>query len=228
MKPIERPRSIAGEVTDRIRRAIVSGDLRLGQDLSERQLAESLGVSKTPVREALAQLRLEGLVRIYPQKGAAVFTLSASEIRDICELRQALECAALRHAMNRNPAPLLASLRAVVSRMQTARDKGDLKAYLAADTDFHLRFLESCGNVYLLETYNLNLGKIAALRTHLAHKPQHTKMSFDEHVDMVDLLARGEVNEAIAVLDRHIARTRTTYSNEIEDIAAADRASLAR
>jgi DNA-binding GntR family transcriptional regulator len=224
MLPITRPKSIAGEVADRIRRAIVGGDMKLGQELSERQLAESLGVSKTPVREALAQLRLEGLVRIYPQKGVTVFTLSATEIREICELRQSLESAALRYAMERNPGQLVAAQERTVTAMKAARSGGDLKAYLAADTTFHLNFFESCGNDYLLETYNMHLGKIAALRTHLAQKPQHTQMSFEEHGRMVELLRSGDVAGTLLLLDQHIDRTKSTYSNEIEDIAASDRA----
>ena len=80
MRPIERPRSLTGTVLAQLRESIVSGDLELGAALSERVLAEKLGVSKTPVREALAQLRVEGLVRIYPQRGAYVFTLSARRV----------------------------------------------------------------------------------------------------------------------------------------------------
>ena len=67
-------------------------------------LAENFGVSKTPVREALAQLRLEGLVRIVPQRGAFVFTLSAREVMNMCELRLTLEAAALRLAFERDQA----------------------------------------------------------------------------------------------------------------------------
>src|SRR5690606_32899272 len=99
VQPIERPESLTESVIKRLRAAIVSGDFALGQPLSERQLAELLEVSKTPVREALAQLRLEGLVRIQPQRGALVFTLSQREVVEICELRQALEASALRRAM---------------------------------------------------------------------------------------------------------------------------------
>ena len=223
MKPIERPRSITGEVAGRLRQAIISGDLALGEDLSERQLAEKLGVSKTPVREALAQLRLEGLVRASPPRGVTVFTLSAEEIREMCELRQALEVAAMRLAMERNPKSLVAALEEVLKQMTAALARGDLKAYLAADTLFHLRFLENCGNRHLLETYRMHIGKIAALRTHLAQKPQHTSMSFQEHKQMVEKLSAGDVAGSLAVLDRHIDRTKTTYSNTIEDIAAADR-----
>lgn len=228
MKPIERPRSITGEVAGRIRQAIISGDLALGEDLSERQLAEKLGVSKTPVREALAQLRLEGLVRASPPRGVTVFTLSADEIREMCELRQALEVAAMRLAMERNPASLLASLEEVLEQMTAALADGDVKSYLATDTLFHLRFLENCGNAHLLETYKLHIGKIAALRTHLAQKPQHTDMSYQEHKLMVEKLAAGDLAGSLAVLDQHIDRTKMTYSSTIEDIAAADRIAAGR
>lgn len=224
MRPIDRPKSIAEEVLDRLREAIVSGDLGLGEELSERQLAIRLGVSKTPVREALAQLRLEGLVKASPPKGVTVFTLSATEVREICELRQTLETAAMRLAMARRADALLETLGATIGTMREALAAGDLKAYLAADTRFHLHFFEFCGNTYLLETYQMHLGKIAALRTHLAQKPQHTEMSFDEHLTMQALLAGGRVDEAVQVLDAHIDRTKRTYSSTIEDIAAADRA----
>jgi DNA-binding GntR family transcriptional regulator len=71
--------------------------------------------------------------------------------------------------------------------------------------------------------YGLFVGKIAALRTHLAHKPQHTELSFREHEIMRDAVVRGDSEEALAVLDLHIARTREAYSEGVTDIAAADK-----
>jgi DNA-binding GntR family transcriptional regulator len=222
MRPIQRRKSVAEEVTDRIRVAIVDGDLRLGEALSERQLAEKLNVSKTPVREALAQLRTEGLVRIYPQRGVTVFTLSAREIRDICELRQALEAAALEHAVERSPDKLAAGLEHVCKAMEAAQARGDARAYLAADTAYHQVFFECCGNSYLAETYELHVGKIAALRNHLAHKPNHMIRSFEEHELMLDLVKKRDVKACLTVLDQHIGRTRLTYAESVNDIAAED------
>jgi DNA-binding GntR family transcriptional regulator len=223
MKPIERPRSLTETVLARLRESIVSGDLELGSALSERVLALKLGVSKTPVREALAQLRLEGLVRIFPQRGAYVFTLSAREVVEICEFRRTLEVAALRFAAERRPQELIADLKAVVADMEQARAAKDTKAYLRADTRFHQAFFRHCGNGYLVDTYELHVGKIAALRTHLAGKPLHTEMSYAEHVRITELVAHGRLAEALGVLDDHIGRTRSTYSAEIEDIAVADK-----
>ena len=186
LPPIQRPKSLAETALVQLRALIVSGELALGQPLSERQLADQLGVSKTPVREALAQLRNEGLVLIYPQRGASVFTLSAREVADMCEFRSAVESAALRLSVERDPNGFAANLAAVVHQMAAAQRRGDQRGYLDLDTHYHAAFFEHCGNAYLRDSYDRYVGKIAALRTHLAMKPLHTKMSFKEHQQMLE------------------------------------------
>jgi len=228
VKPIERPESLTESVIKRLRAEIVAGDFALGQPLSERQLATSLGVSKTPVREALAQLRFEGLVLVRPQRGAFVFTLSQREVVEICELRQALESSALRLSMERNQRCFCNDLEKVVMRMRAAFKDKDQKAYLAEDTNYHLCFFRSCGNTLMQQNYGMFIGKIAALRTHLAQKPQHTELSFQEHERMLEAVAAGNVEGALRTLDVHIARTREHYSAGITDIAAADKTSQRR
>jgi DNA-binding GntR family transcriptional regulator len=223
VKRLERPKSLAEMVLSHLRASIVHGDLKLGQLLSERQLADELGVSKTPVREALAQLRNEGLVRIYPQRGAFVFTLSAREVAELCEFRSAVESAAVRLAISRNPAAFAVALAPVVADMAAAQRRGDQRAYLDLDSRYHAIFFEHCENGYLRECYERNVGKIAALRTHLAVKPLHTKMSFQEHRQMLVTIQNRDTAGTLAILDVHIGRTRETYSAEIEDIAAADK-----
>jgi DNA-binding GntR family transcriptional regulator len=219
----ERPKSLTQTVLSHLRSSIVHGDLELGQLLSERRLADELGVSKTPVREALAQLQNEGLVRIYPHRGASVFTLSAREVSELCEFRSALESAALGLAVSRNPDAFASALAPVVDDMAAAQRRGDQRAYLDLDTRYHAIFFEHCDNRYLLECYDRNVGKIAALRTHLAVKPLHTKLSFQEHKLMLEAIRNGDIAKTLTILDAHIGRTRETYSAEIEDIAAADR-----
>ena len=225
MHPIERPKSLTEVVLNRLRNLIVSGELELGAVLSERQLAAQLKVSKTPVREALAQLRDQGLVTIVPQKGASVFTLSAREVIAMCEFRLAIESSALRLALARNRAGLAEEIDRIVSDMKAARKAGDTRAYLALDTDFHAAFFRHCGNPYLSDSYTRYVGKIAALRTHLAVKPLHTKLSFEEHERLCAAIGEGALDQAEAILADHIGRTRETYAEEIEDIAAADRIS---
>ena len=221
--PIERPRSLTAIVLTRLRESIVSGDLKLGEPLSELQLAVQYGVSKTPIREALAQLRLEGLVRIVPHSRTFVFTLSAAEIAELCDFRLTLESKAFCFAMERDQSGLAEGLSKVVERMELVRKHGDIRGYLKEDTQFHEQIFAHCGNRYLWKSYEFFAGKIAALRTHLASKPAHTDLSFQEHCEMTALIARGDLKGVLQVLDRHIARTKNTYPFEVVDIAEADR-----
>lgn len=219
MRPIERPPSLVEAVAAQLRDLIVSGELALGQTLSERNLAAAFGVSKTPVREALAQLKTEGLIRIAAQRGATVFTLSGREVADICEWRQTLETVALKLAFERDRERLIEGLAKVVDRMHAARDKGDTKDYLAQDTAYHNVLFQCCGNRLFVETYDLMQAKIAALRTHLSVKPSHTDKSYAEHIQLLDHLRKGDLDAAVACLSVHIDRTRTTYSLTTADIS---------
>jgi len=222
MTEFQRPKLLAETVRDHLRELIVRGDLRLGQAISERQLAERLSVSKTPVREALAQLRSEGLVQIFPQRGAFVFTLSGDEVADICDFRQPIETAAVKLAIRRHPNDVLYEVAEIVDEMQAHLARGDVQGYLDLDSRFHLTFFKYCGNSYFVETYKRYAGKIAALRTHLAVKPSHTQLSMQEHEAILSAIRNGSIEETVSILNKHIDRTRKTYTAEITDIAAAD------
>src|ERR1700753_2692044 len=107
---LQRPADLAESALQQIRTSIVEGTLPLGSALSEGQLATSLRISKTPVREALAQLRMEGLAAIVPPPGTLVSTPSAAEVSEICEFRQTLETAALRLSIAGNRLRLIDGL----------------------------------------------------------------------------------------------------------------------
>jgi DNA-binding GntR family transcriptional regulator len=221
---IQRPASLTEIALQQMRTAIIEGRLPLGSAISEGQFAALLGISKTPVREALAQLRMEGLVRIVPQSGTFVFTLSATEVVEICELRQTLETAALRLALERNRARLIEGLAEVCASMDKVRAAGDERAYLRLDSAFHEQFFASCGNHYFADAYARIVPKVAALRTHLATRPDHTRMSYEEHKQILYAIQRKRDKDIMPILDKHIERTRTAYTRNIDDIAAADRA----
>jgi len=210
--PITRPKSLKELALEHLRNSIVDGTLKMGQTLSERGISEELGVSKSPVREALAQLRDEGLVIIEPQKGARVFSLSESEVAQICDFRQAIESAAFELALERNPDQLASEMDKVVKDMTVAQKQGDVQGYLALDTLFHQLIFKHCGNVYLSASYSRYVGKIAALRTHLSSLPQHTQLSFEEHKMLAKAVRNGNMPEIRRLLAEHIDRTRQAYS----------------
>jgi DNA-binding GntR family transcriptional regulator len=228
MRQLERPQSLTAMAVEHLREAIVSGDLELGEQLSEAELARRLGISKTPVREALQQLRAEGLVRVVPQTGTFVFTMSALEVRQLCELRLTLERAALGFALERDRAGLVSALGKVVAGMRKALRTGDVRRYLAFDTAYHATFFAHCGNPMMRDAHDRLVGRIAALRTHLAQKPSHTERSMDEHVRMLEAARTGDGPTLFTLLDQHVERTRETYAANIGDIAQADRAERVR
>jgi DNA-binding GntR family transcriptional regulator len=140
----------------------------------------------------------------------------------MCEFRLTIESTALDLSLERNPGPLADDIDRVVESMDQARSAADIRGYLSLDTEFHAAFFRHCGNAYLRDSYQRYVGKIAALRTHLATKPMHTELSFREHCRLRDIIRSGDATEARDVLRAHIGRTRETYSLEVEDIAAAD------
>ncbi len=210
---LERPKSLRELALEHLRNSIIDGSLKMGQVLSERKISEELGVSKSPVREALAQLRDEGLVSIEPQKGARVFSLSETEVTQICDFRQAIEIAAFELALSRDPSGLARDMERVVKEMGRERTKGNEKEYLALDTSFHHLIFEHAGNDYLTASYTRYIGKIAALRTHLAKLPQHTDLSFDEHQKIAIAVRHGDMAEIKSLLTEHIDRTRQAYKS---------------
>lgn len=210
---IQRPKSLRELALEHLRGNIVNGTLKMGQILSERKISEELGVSKSPVREALAQLRDEGLVTIEPQKGARVFSLSDDEVAQICDFRQAIETAAFEMALRRNPAALAEDMKGIVRQMKKAQTTGKMSEYLSLDTAFHELIFKHSENSYLSSSYSRYVGKIAALRTHLSELPRHTELSFSEHELLAQAVQNGDLKEIRRLLADHINRTRQVYTN---------------
>ena len=208
---VELPKSLTELAVERIRGAIVDGSLELGQMISEAALATAFGISKTPVREALMRLQAEGLVVIQPRRGTFVFEVDERELAEICDCRTTLEVAALRLAAKQQGVELARALSAIVERMGEAREAGDAVAYRRLDSAFHQAFFECCGNRYLADAYQLIAGKLAALRTRLSSSREHTEKSYLEHIRITELIASGDLNEALAVLEGHIGRRRGSY-----------------
>ncbi|MEE3122046.1 MAG: GntR family transcriptional regulator, partial [SAR324 cluster bacterium] len=164
MEEINRPQSLKEIAAERIREAIVQGRLKMGESLSENYLAQNLQVSKTPIREALSLLNMEGLVKIIPQKGTFVFSMDKPEIIELCELRYALESMALRYSHERNRDDLLKELESIVKSMRKDMKKEGVMHYLQLDDSFHNSFFNYCENRYMKDTYRMINARVSALR----------------------------------------------------------------
>jgi DNA-binding GntR family transcriptional regulator len=208
---IEQPKSLTEMVMARLEQAIVDGEFRLGEAISEETLAKTFGVSRTPVRDALTALQRSGLVVVLPKRGSFVFQPSAADTAALCDYRFLLEREGLRLSRIAAPEETLVAMNTAIVAMEASLTV-DAVAYGRADTQFHQAFLDHCGNPYLADAYRLASGKVAALRTHLtAHVEARRTHSLDEHQRMAAYFESGNLDALFVLLTEHINRTRQVY-----------------
>jgi DNA-binding GntR family transcriptional regulator len=204
----EAPKSLTDIVAGRLREAIVDGEFQLGEAISEETLAQSFGVSRTPVRDALTLLQTTGLVEIRAKRGSFVFQPNEADIRAICDFRVVLEVHAARLSHGLDKAAMLAGLENVLADMLAADAADDSVRYGRADSAFHDALFTHCGNAYVRDAYRLLSGKVAALRTNLSRQFADARsVSLAEHRQMITLLERGDFASLEHLLQLHVGRT---------------------
>lgn len=229
MKPIEQPKSLMEATAEQIRDAIVSGELPLGSKLSEQRLADIFGVSRSPVRDALASLQTEGLVNISAKRGSFVFTPDLKDVDDLCEYRAVLEAAALRMALARNPEVLVSGLSKSITEMQAALEKQDVRRYTRGDLQFHKAIIDTCGNRSIAQAYERTISPVMALRTHLFTIMNATlDRSMEEHAGLVEACRSGDADEAVRLLEEHVSHLVEAFRTALADQEAAPKSQAAR
>jgi DNA-binding GntR family transcriptional regulator len=190
------PPSLTDYAADKIRDAIIEGTFGLGAKLSEKDLSALLGISKTPVREALLRLKNDGLIEIRPRIGTYVFSLARHDIERIGEYRRILESSAIELAMNREGANLTASLHRSVERMRADLARGKVIDYVREDAVFHQAIFDHCGNEYVAEGYRSIASKVQAIRHRLSHDRETLGRSFADHLRIVEAVETNDVSTA--------------------------------
>ena len=141
-------------VFNTLRRAILRGELKPGERLMEIQLANKLGVSRTPIREAIRKLELEGLVLMIPRKGAEVAEITEKNLRDVLEVRCALEELAVQLACDRINQEEIHELHAAAARFEQMFDSDDITSIAQADEAFHDVIFQATDNERLIQLLN--------------------------------------------------------------------------
>jgi DNA-binding GntR family transcriptional regulator len=144
------------------------------------------------------------LVTIVPQSGTYVFSPTPEDVRTLSHFRALLEHEALSEAMKHRGAQLLARLDEAIARMKRALVSKNYDAYGKIDNAYHIAILEESGNRYLLNAYHLGATALEALRVRLQKAGGFRERSFDEHVEMAELLRAGKVHEAQRLMRTHI------------------------
>lgn len=187
-----------------IRHAILRGDLKPGQRLVESDIAEQMGMSRAPVREALRQLETEGLVVSEPHRGTFVTELSATDMWEIYTLRAAIERLAVDIVTEKASAETLAQLQQAVADMSQAAREGDLTRLATLDMSFHEMLCRASGHSRLLDIW---LSMTAQIRTFInlvntLYLPADKVVRL--HTEVVEHIQNGRAEEAGQALARHI------------------------
>ncbi|MFN7002227.1 MAG: Ldh family oxidoreductase [Roseinatronobacter sp.] len=201
---------------EEIRTRIITGSFQMGRKLRENDLAELLGMSKSPIREALLQLESEGLIEMPPDRTAHVFSMEPANISELGELRLMLEREALTLAMVRNRPKLIAALEAVLAQMADSLKSGDDARYRMLDLEFHSAVFEASENSYLRKTYMMLAFRIQALRNLLSRDAGLNQISFADHEGLIAAIKADDRDRALDLLQKHIGETTRNYLARME------------
>lgn len=223
MQPVDYPKSLMEVTAEKIRDAVVSGELPLGSKLSEQRLADALGVSRSPVRDALAALQSEGLVSISPKRGSFVFTPDLRTVDELCEHRMILETAAIRLGINRNHTELMHQLEQSGTQMRQGLESGNPHEYTLGDLQFHNAIIECAANRTLTKSYNMTISPLKALRTHLfTNLSENTDRSMSEHLALIVAIRDRDVNAAESQLADHIGHLAEAFRTKLSSGESED------
>lgn len=204
--PIRR-RPLHDEVTERLRDMIVEGELAPGARVNEAALCEQLGVSRTPLREALKILAAEGLVELLPRRGARVATLGAAELGELFEVLSGLERTAAELAAVRASATDLAGLRQLQARIErhhAARNRHD---YSHDNHALHEAIVALAGNAVLKEVHERLMTRVRRARYMALLSQERWDESVAEHARILTALEAGDAKRAGELMGQHVART---------------------
>ncbi|MFP3989137.1 GntR family transcriptional regulator [Streptomyces sp. E11-3] len=204
----------ADRVYQHVKQGVLDRRYEGGTLLTEGELADAVGVSRTPVREALLKLEVEGLLRLYPKKGALVLAVSAQEIADVVETRLLVEEFAARKAVPA-PAALLTRLEELVAEQRRQAGTGDLAAVAVTDRCFHAEIVRNGGNEILSRLYDqmrdrqLRMG-VAMMHAH----PDRVTKNIVEHTEILEAIKAGDVELAAARVRDHLSWVKVLVRGE--------------
>ncbi len=187
-----------------LRQAILRGELKPGERLMEIHLAQQLGVSRTPVREAIRKLELEGLVLMIPRRGAVVAEITVSDLEDVLEVRMALEELAVKHACHSVTGEQLAEIRHLAGEFKKTLSGDDITACAQADMKFHDAIYEATGNNRLVQILNNLREQMYRYRMEYLKDRQSHKNLIEEHDGILKALENRDEELAVRMTARHI------------------------
>lgn len=194
---------------NRFKERLFARELQPGQFVSQRELADLVGVSEGPMREALKRLEAEALVRLIPQRGIQIADINVALIRDAFGLRLALETSALKNFVrvvsDAELDALAQRFRALREQIERVRAPSLLDATLEADIHLHQCFIDSLNNELISEVYRINDDKVRLIRLNRRFTFERVLPAIEEHEAILHEIRKRDAVGAVAALERHLA-----------------------
>lgn len=191
-------------VFNTLREAILQGELVPGERLMEKQLAEKLGVSRTPIREAIRKLELEGLIIMVPRKGAEVAKITEKDIKDVLEVRAVLESLAVKLACEKMDGEGIEELEKLKDEFAEAARNKEVEVLIKKDVEFHDAIFNSTDNEKLIQIINNLREQIYRFRVKYIKRMDDYTTLVKEHQEIVNGIKNKDKNLAKEIAIRHI------------------------
>jgi len=191
---IDEPKLLSEDIAESIKTAIIKGKFKPGEKISEGELAESMGISRTPLREAFRKLENEGFIKIIPRKGAVVANLDADEAIDLYEIKSTLEGLAARLAARNMKEKDIGKLEKINEELRELIDQNDLESFYRVHTRFHGGFVKLCGNkrlIQMISNLNDHFNRFGIISLTL---PGQFEKAIEQHAQIIEAFKSGDQN----------------------------------
>ena len=199
-----------------LRQAILKGELQPGERLMEIKLAERLGVSRTPIREAIRKLELEGLVVMVPRKGAAVANITEKDTKDVLEVRRTLEMFAVEVACDRISGEQLEQLKKAAKDFEASKGSMDVIRIAETDMQFHEIIYEATQNERLVQMLNNLRENMYRYRIEYLKDSNYYDSLMSEHREILEAIEAGDKHRARACMESHINNQQRAVIRKIK------------
>jgi DNA-binding GntR family transcriptional regulator len=218
--PAAKETTLNRQVYREVLRQLLDGEIPLGSQLDERTLAAQIGVSRTPVREAIIQLVREGLVDYYPYRGHFVKMWTPKEVNDLFEVRKVLEALAVRLAVRKLSQDDLDELREIVNDVQDALRHADIEGFSEADRLFHNTITQKTGNQTLIDALDRLACQIQVIRTIANRAPDLVERMLNEWPRILAALEARDAECSAQLMLEHIEDARKTVVGHLQELEA--------
>lgn len=205
---IQRTDTIRRKVYSHLREQILRGEYAPHERLYETKISDEIGASRTPVREALHSLELEGLIECLPKVGYVVKPISDKEVAEICEIRGLVEGLAVQWAIEKAKETLIDELKKNIDISQAKADKGEARAFIELDAQFHEIIARLSGSTRLLELAQTLRHHMLRYRAQSIYSTVNVVRAIEGHKGILASIEKGDIDEIIQSIRKHLGQAK--------------------